>query len=175
MIGPVLALLKTLLEVIALARGAEALPRSSALFSLLLIAWVLTGLPFVVLVDGFDQTDLAVGLATGFLGLLLYTGVLQLFGRTARTVQVLTTIVGCGAVLQVMFVAVYVFLTPFVGASLAGLVGWVILLWSIPVEGHVIAGAIDRDRLTGVLIALGIALIQIQVGAMVSPETAASP
>ena len=31
-------------------------------------------------------------------------------------------IVGCGAVLQVMFVAVYVFLTPFVGSGLAGLV-----------------------------------------------------
>ncbi len=57
-------------------------------------------------------------------------------------------------------------LLPLLGTVVTGLIANLILLWSVPVEGHIIARAIDRDWYIGILIAVlvfGLQLIIYQI------------
>jgi hypothetical protein len=62
--------------------------------------------------------------------------------------------------LTVLMVAAYVMLAPFVGTNLASLTAWLILMWSVPVKGHIIARAIEQHWYVGIAIALAIYIMQ---------------
>jgi hypothetical protein len=52
------------------------------------------------------------------------------------------------------------------------LVGTLILLWSVPVEGHIIARAIDRPWFVGIIMAIAVFIIQLYLYAYLDPNPA---
>jgi hypothetical protein len=59
-----------------------------------------------------------------------------------------------------MFVLEFILFAPFIGSNLAGLLASFIMLWSVPVEGHIISSAIERTRFLGIIIAIIALLLQ---------------
>jgi hypothetical protein len=49
---------------------------------------------------------------------------------------------------------------PTLGGSLTAIAIWLILIWSVPVKGHIIARAIDSHWYTGIAIAMTIFITQ---------------
>ena len=175
MICNVITLIVTLFDIIRLRKGPEAIPHSPVLFVFTVAAWLVAGAMITALIDGLDQTDFLVSIVTGVLALLIYAAVVVLSRRSSRLLQTITAILGCGALLQFTFAAGHVFLTMIIGKNLAALINYLILLWSVPVEGHIIARASDRHWTIGLLIAAAVFLIQIQLGLAINPVDTLAP
>lgn len=122
----------------------------------------------ITLIDELDRGDLALGLLTSALVLFFYIGVLVVTGHTRRSVQVLTCVIGCGALLTMLSIAEFVLFRPFVGQGLAGTVAVLIGFWSIPVEGHIVARAIGQHWFVGIAIAVAAAILQFMLQAMIT-------
>lgn len=164
-----LALLATLFDIIRLRKGPDALPHSSLLFLLSIAAWLLAGAAMIVLTDTLDVRSFILGTFTGMAGLGCYAGIVIAAGKRARLLQTLTAVLGCAALLSVIFIAGQVLLSAILSAELANLIVTLILLWSIPVEGHIIARAIDRHWYFGVAFAFAVFIFQLLLHGLVDP------
>lgn len=161
-------LLRTFLEIIALRKGPEQVPSSSLLLLLSVGLMFLAAFSGMTLIDELDRNDLAIGLLTSGLVLVFYVGVLFVAGFARRALQVLTCVIGCGALLTMLSIAEFVLFRPFVGEGLAGTVAVLIGFWSIPVEGHVLARAIGQHWFVGIGIAVAAAILQFVLQAMIT-------
>lgn len=153
-------LIKTLFDIVLLRRGPDAVPHSGLLFMMALGLWVFSSLAGLALIDRFDENDFFLGLFSGIVGIACYSVVVVLAGHSARLLQTITTLIGCGALIFLAFVAEYVLFNPFVGERITGLIANLILLWSVPVEGHIIARAVNRHWYIGILIAIAVFALQ---------------
>ena len=141
-------------------KGPEAVPRSWLLLIMSLGLWLFSSLSGLALIERFDETDFFHGLLSGLAGIVCYAAVIVLSGHSARLMPTVTALIGCGALIFLAFVAEFVLFMPFVGERVTGLVANLILLWSVPVEGHIIARAIDRHWYVGILIAICVFILQ---------------
>ena len=132
-----------------------------------LALWLFSALAALALIDRFDETDFFLGLFSGMVGLLCYAALVVASGRSNRLLQTISAIIGCGALITLAFVAEYTLLAPFLGEVSAGLVATLILFWSVPVEGHIIARAIDRHWYIGILIAVAVFSLQYVINTLV--------
>ena len=73
----------------------------------------------------------------------------------------MAAIIGCGAIILLAFVVGYAVLDPLLGDGVSSAIANLIMLWSVPVEGHIIARAIDRHWYIGILIAVGVFVLQL--------------
>jgi hypothetical protein len=128
---------RAFLDVILLRKGPEDLPKS-----LLLLA-------------------MAVEFATELLKVGSYVAVLFVSGFISRIEQTMTAIIGCTAIMVLLFVAVFLLSRPFIGHELAGAIAWFVTPWLILVEGHIIARAIQQHAFTGIAIAVLIFILQL--------------
>lgn len=165
-----LALLETLFDIIRLRKGPDAIPYSWPLTLIALLLWLLSGLVIMLMTAELDDQDYLVSTFTGVVGLACYASVVVLSGYTPRLLQTLTAILGCGALIGFMYIAGAVFLTPFLGANIANIAVTLILLWSIPVEGHIIARAIDRHWYLGIAVAMAVFIFQLYLYSAVNPN-----
>jgi hypothetical protein len=122
----------------------------------------------MALIEELDKANLLIGLLTSGVILVFYVGVLIVTGFARRSVQVLTCVIGCGALLTMLSIAEFVLFRSFVGQALAGTVGVLIGFWSIPVEGHILARAIGQHWFVGIAIAVVAAILQFTLQAMIS-------
>jgi len=175
MIRDVLTLFKTLLDIVRLQKGPEAIPHSPVLFVLMVAAWMAVGAVVTAMIGELNQSDFAISMLLGVIALVFYAAVMVFSKKSSRTLQTLTAILGCGVLLECLFVTGYLSLSPILGKDIAGLASYLILLWSVPVEGHIIARAIDRHWYIGFLIAMAVFLIQIQVSTSLGPTDLATP
>ena len=169
MITYVLALLRTWFDIIRLRKGPDAVPRSPVVFALAVALWLASGITLVLMFERFDMKDFIVGVLTSVIGLVCYAAILNFFARAERLLQTLSAIIGCGALLTIAFAAGSMILTPLIGAGLTGNIVFLILLWSVPVEGHIISRAIDRHFLLGLVFALAVLFLQLYVDQVVNP------
>lgn len=169
-----LAFFETLFDIIRLRKGPDAIPYSWIFCLIALTLWLLSGFVFMVMTEGMDDRDYLVGTFTGVVGLAAYAAIVVLTGRAVRLLQTLTAVLGCAAMLRFVYVAGDVFLTPFIGAKFAGLAVTLILLWSIPVQGHIIARAIDRHWYVGILFAMAVFVSQIYLYWLLNPPAEAA-
>lgn len=161
-------LLRTFLEIIALRKGPGQVPSSSLLLLLSVGMMFVAAFCGMALIDELDATDLAIGLLTSGVLLVFYVGVLVVTGFARRSFQVLTCVIGCGALLTMLSIAEFVLFRPFIGQGLAGTVAVLIGFWSIPVEGHILARAIGQHWFVGIAIAVAGAILQFALQAMVT-------
>ena len=153
-------LIRTLFDIVLLRKGPDAVPHSGLLFVMVLGMWLFSSLAGLALIDRFDENDFFLGLFSGIVGIACYSVVVVLGGYSARLLQTITTLIGCGALIFLAFVAEYVLFRPFVGERITGLIANLILLWSVPVEGHIIARAINRHWYIGILVAIAVFALQ---------------
>lgn len=137
-------------------------------FGLLLVAIVGPNLLFA----SSGQDNIALSLGNAFVGYLLYWVVLLLTGFRHRIVPTIASIMACGSLLTILMVLIVIVLRPLGGQVFASLLASLILFWSVPVKGHIIARAIERHWYVGIAIALGIFIVQYAAyQAMLAPAT----
>jgi hypothetical protein len=168
----VLALIETLFDIIRLRKGPDAIPHSTFLLAVIVVLWLSTGMLMTVLTAELDEQDFAIGTLTGIAGLLCYAAIVVISGKRARLMQTVMALLGCGALISLMFVAGDVFLTPFLSENLTNFIVTLILLWTVPVEGHIISRTLDRHWYIGVAIAMAVFVFQLILYSVMDPVTA---
>ena len=164
-----LALFETLFNIIRLRKGPDALPYSWLLCLMVLTLWLISGLAMTVMTEELGKQDFLLGTFTGVVGLACYASIVVLTGHVPRLLQTVTAVLGCGAALSFLFIACNVFLAPFLSANLARLIATLVLLWSIPVEGHIIARSIDRHWYLGIVMAMTVFVFQMFLYSLLDP------
>ena len=168
----VLTLLQTLFDIVRLRKGPDAIPHSPVLFAAVAAMWLLAALVMTLTTPELYARDFIIGLLIGAAGLLCYAAVIVLAGKAPRLLQAATALLGCGAIITVTFVAVDVSLSPLLAANTVNLMVTLILLWSVPVEGHIIARTIERHWYVGVMIAMAVFIFQLYLYSVIEPDTA---
>ena len=163
------ALFETLFDIIRLRKGPDAIPYSPVVFVVTIGLWLVAGLVMTIMTPDFDKHDFLMGTFTGLCGLGCYAGIVMITGNKPRLLQTVTAILGCGAMLSLLFVVANVFLSPFLSKNITNLVVTLILLWSIPVEGHIIARAINRHWYVGIVAAMAVFTFQLSLYGLVDP------
>jgi hypothetical protein len=169
-----LALFQTLLDIIRLRKGPDAIPYSWLLLLLSLVLWLFAALVTTLMFEELTDQDYIVGTFVGVVGLACYATLVVTTGHTPRLLQVLTAVLGCGALISLLFVAGRVFLAPVTGTGPANFVATLILLWSVPVEGHIMARAIDRHWYVGIVVAMAVFIFQFYLLFVLDPTPAAA-
>ena len=164
-------LFETWLDIVRLRKGPDAIPHSPTLFLLTVVIWIVAGAVMTASASSLGPRDFLLGIANSGVGIGCYVAIVVLAGRPSRILQTVSAILGCGALLTLLFVACDAFLTPLLGQELAGLVATLVLLWSIPVEGHIIARAIERHWYVGVVIATAVFIFQLTLYSLFDPAT----
>ena len=136
------------------------MPRSWLLFVLAVALMGLASYCAMVLIEPLTEQDYGLTLLTNALGALFYAAVLMVTGRSHRILQTLTAVIGCSAILTLLFATEFVLFRPLLGAGIAGILAALIIFWSVPVEGHIISRAIDRHWFIGIAIAIAIFILQ---------------
>ena len=167
-----LALLQTLFDIIRLRKGPDALPRSSVLLAIVVAFWLFIDILAGVILPAFGRSSIS-GLAISTLGIIIYAFVATLYGRSARIMQMLTALIGCGAVLGLavtLTIGVALQLQGLdVVAILSVLAVWSITLFSIVVDGHILSRTLDKPQLHGVIIAFLIFALQYYLSVTFNP------
>jgi hypothetical protein len=171
----VITLFKTFLEIILFRRGPESVPHSSALFVIVVAIWLMVGVVGIAAADSYSGSALLVDLILTITAFTLYALVINAFGKSERIIRALTAILGCGAVFGAALFGSRWLLSIWLGEDQIITAAQLILLWllwSILVEGHIIAGAIERPRVIGFLIALAVFMAQLQLITLLQPMIA---
>ncbi len=148
---------------IALRKGPDAVPASWLILYLSLglsaLAWFLG----VALIDVLGEQPFLPALAGYALSLAFYGTVIYVFGFGGRLLQALSAIIACGSLITIVFVAEYLLLAPILGSRAAAALGTLILFWSVPVKGHLVARAIRQHWFVGITIAIAAFILQVGV------------
>ena len=128
------------------------------MFALLLfaIAMLVSG----ALIQDGSNDSMSLSIAVSVAGYGLYWFVMSVTGYAHRFLPTVSAIMACGSILTVVMVSVFLVLNPLLGTNAAAIVAWLILIWSVPVKGHIIARAIERHWYIGIAIALTIFILQ---------------
>jgi hypothetical protein len=172
--GAVLALIRTLFDIVRLRKGPDALPYSPLLFVIIGLMWLIAGVVVTVATAELDEKDFIIGSVTGIAGLACYAVIVMLSGNGARLLQTLMALLGCGTLLSLLFVVGDLVLTPLLSDNLSNMIITLILLWTVPVEGHIISRAIERHWYLGVVIAMGIFIFQLMLYSILHPSAIAA-
>lgn len=168
------ALIKILFEIIRLRQGPDVIPHSKFLFVIIGAMWLFAGAVMTMTTAELDQKDFLIGILTGIAGLICYAAIVLLSGKSARLLQTLTALLGCGVILSLLFVAGNVVLPALLNESLSKLIVTLILLWTIPVEGHIISRAIERHWYVGVVMAMAVFIFQLMLYSILDPNAIAA-
>ena len=152
---------KTYLDVILLRKGPEDFPKSALLLAVAVITIIFSQLLLHVVVETDFNANLLLDFAAELLKVGSYAVVLFVSGYISRITQTMTAIVGCTAILVLLFVAIFLLLRPFIGYELAGVIAWFVAPWLVLVEGHIISRAIQQHWFTGIAIAVVIFILQV--------------
>jgi len=146
---------------IALRKGPDAVPGSPLILLLSIGMLIASSFFAAVSMEAVGAQNHFLTFSGYALGLLFYGTVLFVLGFAGRMLQTISAIVACGALITTLYVVAFLLLEPLFGREFAGIVGLLILFWSVPVEGHIMARAIQQHRLVGITIALVAIILQL--------------
>lgn len=163
-----LPLLKTLFDIALLRKGPQHLPHSLIIFGMAVGLWGMSLLTTILLVDYIDETSFFSEFLWAIAVLSIYSAIVLLAGFGDRIVQTITAIIGCGALLSVLFAVTYAGLGPILGRAFLELMVYGFVLWSLSVKGHIVAHAINTRWYLGALIATAVFIGQLVVSTILS-------
>lgn len=141
-------------------KGPEDVPHSMLILMIALGLFAIAMFISEVMVASTGTGIVLVSVFVSFLGYGFYGIVMAATGFAHRFLPTVSCIMACGSILTIMMVATYVLLRPIAGDPVAALIAWLVLIWSVPVKGHIIARAINQHWYTGIAIALTIYIAQ---------------
>jgi hypothetical protein len=172
-----LALLQTLFDIIRLRKGPDAIPKSSVLFAIVVAFWLLVDALAGIIIPSFGKSSVS-GLAISALGVIVFALVATLDGRNARIMQMLTAMIGCGAVLGIAVTVTIGIVLQLQSLDIVPVVGvivvWSITLFSIVVDGHILSRTLERPQITGVIIAFLVFALQYYLSVTFNPAQPAA-
>jgi len=172
-----LALLETLLDIIRLRKGPDAVPHSTVLLAVVVALWLFVDVLGGLIVPEFGGVS-ASGLAITLLGLVIFALMATLNGRNARTVQMLTAMIGCGAIfgfVLTLVLAVALRYAEFPPVQLLALLSvWSVTLFSVIVDGHILSRVLERPRIHGVSAAFLVFALQYYLSSTFNAAPAAA-
>jgi len=172
-----LALLKTLLDIIRLRRGPDAIPYSSLLLAMVVALWIFVEILGGLIVPRF-RGPTASGLAITLLGLVIFALMATLEGRKERMMQMLTAMIGCGALFGfalTLVLAVALRFQQFQPVTLLALLSvWAVTLFSVAVDGHILSRTLERPRLLGIIVAFLVFALQYYLSLTFNPAPPAA-
>jgi len=145
---------------IALRRsGPEDLPDSRFLLGLTLVVYLMTQVPLTLIAYGLND----VFVRTMIVSLLLLFGglwvLLGLTGYRKRYKQTVTAMLGTSALLSVLSIPFSLWrqstLNIESGAAMPSTIIFAIMIWSIAIDGHILARALSRPYGIGLFVAIG--------------------
>lgn len=169
MIGSVLTLFKSFAQIILLRKGPSDIPHSSLLLVVVAFLWLMVGSLAVVLIETYKSTSLFIDLALAVIGMAFYAVVVSAFGFNERLTRCFTALLGCSVVFSIVLYGGRLILPAMLTADETEWAVQLIWLWSIPVEGHIIARTIDRQWGIGFLVAVSVLIGQLQLYAVLRP------
>ena len=169
MIGGVLTLFKTFIGIIFFQKGPGDIPHSPVLLVVVSAFWCLIGIVASIAIETNLSDGLLFDLILAAAGLAIYAFIINSFGRSERIVRCFTAILGCSVVFSTVLLLAQVALPAVLSSDETGVAVQVIWLWSIPVEGHIIARTLDRQWVFGFLIAVAVLFAQLQLFAYLNP------
>lgn len=167
------ALIETLFDIIRLRKGPDAIPHSRFLLAVIVALWLFAGIVMTLSLAELDARDFLIGTITGMAGLFCYAGIVLMAGKGARLMQTVMALLGCGSLLSLIFVAGNVVLLPILSENTVNFIVSLALLWTVPVEGHIISRTIERHWYIGVVIAMAVFLFQLVLYSIMDPATVA--
>ncbi len=123
---------------------------------LLVTAFMLTAVAMPVAASG----NIAISFFVSVLSYVVYWLVLLATGFGHRLIPTIASIMACGSLLTILHVVVYVAMSQVASDVTTDLVAWLILIWSIPVKGKIIANSIEQYWFVGIAIAMTIFVLQ---------------
>lgn len=141
-------------------KGPEHVPDSSLVLIVAVALFVIAMATSGLLVEPGADDSVIVSVSVSVMGYVLYWMVLFTTGFSRRLLPTISSIMACGSILTVFMVIAYLALLPILGANTASLIAWLILIWSVPVKGHIIARAIEKHWYIGITIALTVYIMQ---------------
>lgn len=159
-----------LFDIVLLRRGPEDVPHSPLVLAICVGFWLVALAATMLAIGNFGADDAGVAIASAVIGILAYAGLLLITGFGNRLLQTLSALIGCGALISFAMLALLLLMTPLAGALVANLGAFLLLAWSVPVKGHIVARALDRHWYVGIVIALSIFLLQLVFTQMMTPE-----
>lgn len=150
----------TFLDIIRLRKGPEHVPASVLVLLVALGLFTVAMVSSEALAGSAGSSNVLTSISVSFAGYILYWMVLLATGYPHRLVPTIACIMACGSILTIAMVVTFVVLAPLIGNTDAALIAWFVLIWSVPVKGHIIARAIGRHWYVGIAIALVIYLLQ---------------
>ena len=155
-----LPFLKILFDIALLRKGPQHIPRSMALLTLSIMLWLFAVLTQITLIAQIDEAHFGLEVFSALIGVTCYSMLVVGFGQAPRLTQTITALLGCGALLALVFAVTYVLLE-FIGSPiLVLLLVGTLVLWSIAIKGHIIATTINRHWYIGLAFAVGIFVLQ---------------
>jgi len=143
-----------------LRKGPEQVPDSWLVFLFALIMMQFASFVAATLINLGEDYSHLLTFITNLLSVGIYAAILFVTGFFHRFVPIVSAILACGSILTLLFVAAYVMLSPFLGGNLAAIVATLIIIWSVPVEGHIIARGIGQHWYIGIVIAMIVFILQ---------------
>ncbi|MDG2107675.1 MAG: hypothetical protein P8J74_03360 [Woeseiaceae bacterium] len=169
MIDGVLTLFKTFIEIIFFYKGPRDIPNSSVLLLMVFVFWCLIGVIASIFMESNQTGGLLFDLMLIVFGLAIYALIINSFGQSERIIRCFTAILGCSLIFSIVLLLAQVCLSAVLTSDETRLAVQIIWLWSIPVEGHIIARTIDRHWVFGFLIAITVLFAQLQLFVYLSP------
>jgi len=163
MISGVLTLFKTFGKMILLRKGPNDIPHSPFLLVVVAFLWLVIGSLAVVLIETYKSSSLLIDLVLVVIGLAFYAVVVNLFGFSGRLTRCFTALLGCSVLFSIVLYGGRLVFPMMLTATESDWTVQLIWLWSIPVEGHIIARTIDRQWGIGFLIAVAVLIGQLQL------------
>ena len=154
------ALISTLFDILTLRKGPDAIPHSLLLLVIAVVMWFLPLLSGTQLLPALDAQAVSSVTVSWLVSLACYVLVILVAGRSARLIQAMTAIIGCGALISFGQISSVVFLTPFLSDNIVAIVVELLLFWSVYVKGHIVARTLAREWYVGLIIAIGVFLLQ---------------
>ncbi len=137
-----------------LRKGPEQIPDSWLVFLFSVLLMQFASFVAATLINMGEDYSHLLTMVTNLLGIGIYAAILYATGFIKRFLPILSAVIACGSILSLLFVAAYVMLNPFLGTNMAVIIATLIIIWSVPVEGHIIAKGIEQHWYIGIVIAM---------------------
>ncbi len=169
MIGGVLSLIRTLLDIILLRSGPDALPRSELMLVASVALWLLSSIAALIFDEYYSTSTFVLVFLAAAVSLMIYALFINAAGQDRRLLQSLSAIIGCGAVLTFIALFLESWLPLIASEQQVQSAINLIILWSIAVEGHIIARTINRRWFVGFVAAFAVFIVQLFMLASLGP------
>ena len=144
----------------------------------MVVLWLAVDIARVLVDFETGMRHLQLTLMIGIPGILIYVVLVQLNGKRDRVLQMLSAVIGCSALFSIAlsFILAIAKHLPNEGGVplLAALLVWIIILWSVSVEGHILSKTLNFPRAFGTAIALSVFIFQFYFGSLLSAGTPAT-